>query len=433
MKTRNVLIALVVICFNASMQFCEGGTPVCEANVTCPGDITTPATGPAGAVVNYITTCTDPCGVDAFNCTIPPGSLFPTGGSTVICTCTGVQGESSSCSFFVTVISVNTPPSFTLGSDVVVAENAGPQSVVAWVTDILVSTPPGNPLEELQSVHFIVSNNNPALFSAQPAVSSVGTLNFTPAPNACGSAIVTVLAQDDGGTVLGGIDTSPPQQREITVLCNTCPTADPLNVQVDQDSQVQFQLLGSDPDGDPLQYSVTQPPTHGVVVIQVQTGAASYSPIPGYCGPDSFEYRVTDGQCESDPALVSINVRCAVVEVNIDVKPGSDPNSFNCGNKGVLPVAILGSATFDATMVDVSTVTLETPNGPIGAQGRGLRSKSDVNGDGLRDLVVDFGSSAVSRGIGCPLRQNTIVPVEVRGMTLDGTSFFGSDTLRIAR
>ncbi len=36
-----------------------------------------------------------------------------------------------------------------------------------------------------------------------------------------------------------------------------------------------------------------------------------------------------------------------VVEVDMDVKPRSDPNSINLSNTGVIPVAILGSYTFD--------------------------------------------------------------------------------------
>src|SRR6185369_14980228 len=42
--------------------------------------------------------------------------------------------------------------------------------------------------EANQTVQFIVSNTNPGLFAAQPAISPDGTLTYTPAPNACGTA-----------------------------------------------------------------------------------------------------------------------------------------------------------------------------------------------------------------------------------------------------
>lgn len=43
---------------------------------------------------------------------------------------------------------------------------------------------------------------------------------------------------------------------------------------------------------------------------------------------------------------------------DIDIKPGSNPNPINVKKEGVLPVAILTSATFDATQVDPTTVRL---------------------------------------------------------------------------
>ena len=46
-------------------------------------------------------------------------------------------------------------------------------------------------------------------------------------------------------------------------------------------------------------------------------------------------------------------------KVNIDIKPGSCPNPLNTKNRGVLPVAILGSDDVDVDDVDPSTVYLE--------------------------------------------------------------------------
>lgn len=68
-----------------------------------------------------------------------------------------------------------------------------------------------------QKVSFLVSNDNPALFSKPPALKPDGSLTFTPAPAALGSATVTVAAKDNGSTVLGGSDTSAPQTFTITV------------------------------------------------------------------------------------------------------------------------------------------------------------------------------------------------------------------------
>jgi hypothetical protein len=66
-------------------------------------------------------------------------------------------------------------------------------------------------------VTFLVNNTNPALFAVQPAVSADGTLTYTPAPDAFGSATVLVRLMDSGGTADGGQDLGPPQDFPITV------------------------------------------------------------------------------------------------------------------------------------------------------------------------------------------------------------------------
>ena len=54
-------------------------------------------------------------------------------------------------------------------------------------------------------------------FSSQPAISSAGTLSYTPAANANGSATVSVQLHDNGGIANGGVDTSGTQTFTITV------------------------------------------------------------------------------------------------------------------------------------------------------------------------------------------------------------------------
>src|SRR5205085_2943394 len=115
--------------------------------------------------------------------------------------------------FNIVVAPVNDAPLFTKGADQSVNEDAGPQTVTSWATAIS-----AGPVDESgQTVTFTVTNNNNALFSAQPAVSSGGTLTYTTAANANGTATVTVVASDNGGTANGGVDTSAPQTFTINV------------------------------------------------------------------------------------------------------------------------------------------------------------------------------------------------------------------------
>src|SRR5207302_58624 len=113
----------------------------------------------------------------------------------------------------ITVTAVNDPPSFTKGADQTVNEDSGAQSVSNWATAI--SAGPAD--ESGQMLNFIVTNNNNALFSTQPAVSATGVLTYTTATNTTGTASVNVRIHDNGGTTNGGVDTSAIQTFNITV------------------------------------------------------------------------------------------------------------------------------------------------------------------------------------------------------------------------
>lgn len=111
------------------------------------------------------------------------------------------------------VTAINDLPSFTQGGNQTVNEDAGLQTVSGWATGI--SSGPAD--ESGQTLTFLVTTDNDALFAVLPAVSATGTLTYTPATNANGSATVTVRLQDNGGTANGGQDTSAPQTFQITV------------------------------------------------------------------------------------------------------------------------------------------------------------------------------------------------------------------------
>lgn len=77
----------------------------------------------------------------------------------------------------------------------------------------------------------------------------------------------------------------------------------------------------------------------------------------------------------------------AVMEVPIDIKPGSFPNSINLRSRGKIPVAILTTGTFDATTVDPTTVLF----GQTGTEAAPVRAAlEDVDGDGDTDMILHF-------------------------------------------
>jgi hypothetical protein len=125
----------------------------------------------------------------------------------------GGVDTSAAQTFTITIVAVNDAPSFTKGADQVVNEDAGAQTVLNWATAL--SAGPAN--ESSQVLNFIVSSDASSLFAVQPAIAADGTLTYTAAANASGSAVVTVRVRDDGGVANSGVDTSAPQTFTITV------------------------------------------------------------------------------------------------------------------------------------------------------------------------------------------------------------------------
>ena len=84
-----------------------------------------------------------------------------------------------------------------------------------------------------------------------------------------------------------------------------------------------------------------------------------------------------------------------VIEVDIDVNPGSESNPINLKSKGVVPVAIMGNNLFDVTDVDVTTLVF----GPAGAAPLHdltdpvtyANHLKDMDIDGFPDLVMGQG------------------------------------------
>jgi uncharacterized delta-60 repeat protein len=129
-------------------------------------------------------------------------------------TANGGADTSASQAFTITVNAVNDAPSFAKGADQTANNNAGAQTVTNWATNI--SKGPSD--ESAQTITFqVTGNTTPGLFSAGPAVSSTGTLTYTPSTSGGGTATITLVVTDNGGTALGGADTSASQSFMITV------------------------------------------------------------------------------------------------------------------------------------------------------------------------------------------------------------------------
>ena len=124
------------------------------------------------------------------------------------------------------------------------------------------------------------------------------------------------------------------------------------------------------------------------------------------------------------------------VAVSIDIMPGGYPNSLNIDGHGLIPVAILGSETFDVTQIDTATIEFAGLEVRVKKNSSTQCSSEDVSGDftdpagtpdGYVDLVCHFvdDPEVWSPENGTATLTGLLLPA------FGGTPFTGSDTYRL--
>jgi subtilisin family serine protease len=122
---------------------------------------------------------------------------------------------------------------------------------------------------------------------------------------------------------------------------NGHPAAQPQEVATLPDTAVAITLAGTDPEGSPLSFTLGAGPSNGT--LSGTAPALTYTPAPGFVGPDAFTFTVSDGTDTSAPAEVSIT---AAAPPPPPPPGGSGSGGGACGLAGLEAVAILGLASF---------------------------------------------------------------------------------------
>lgn len=130
----------------------------------------------------------------------------------------------------------------------------------------------------------------------------------------------------------------------------------------------------------------------------------------------------------------NINFDLAPLGVSLDIRPEGCPNPINGRTRGVIPVAVLGTADFDVNDIDVASLQLEGV-APIlsgyedvaepytGA----LCGCTEAGPDGFDDLTLKFRAQDLVGAI-APLEHGERV-LTLTGTLLDGTEIEGQDCM----
>lgn len=275
----------------------------------------------------------------------------------------------------ITISPVNDAPDFTVGGTVVVDEDSGAYTQ-GWATGVvaaggLLSSPATALDENSQQIQFIAQADLPALFAVQPAINSQGVLTFTPAANAFGTAMVTLVARDNGPTGGTNLSSSAPKTLTITIRpLNDAPVAVDNRFTTDENSVLRVAASGvltNDTDIDlPLDriraVAGTSTSSFGAAVALAQDGSFTYDPTrvnfiqrlsTGQTLTDTFTYLIQDAaELQSNLATVTITV------TGVDDPPTTVPDFFVMGPGQSRDLNILGNDVDVDTLINTASIQL---------------------------------------------------------------------------
>ncbi|MCE2712966.1 MAG: Ig-like domain-containing protein, partial [Cryomorphaceae bacterium] len=183
-------------------------------------------------------------------------------------------------------------------------------------------------------------------------------IRLTPDPGYSGPDSFTYEVCDNGTPVIC-------DQATVTVTVNSIndgPTANDDVATTDEDTPVVIDVVGNDTDSDgtidATSVNVLSGPTNGSVTIDPITGDVTYTPDPGYSGPDSFTYEVCDNGtpviCDQATVTVTVTVN------SINDGPTANDDVATTDEDTPVVIDVVGNdtdsdGTIDATSVNVLT------------------------------------------------------------------------------
>ncbi len=341
--------------------------------ISCPAAITQPADpGVCGGKVTFTVTATDNSGSAVVTCNPPSGSIFPGGTTTVQCKATDPSGNTTTCSFSVTVID-NQPPTIIPPPALVVSTDPGQ----CQASKVALGTPVTS---DNCSVASVVSNA-PAVF---PKGTTVVTWTVTDTSGNQNTATQTVTVNDNEKPSITAppavvVSTDQGQCQASKVALGTPVTSDNCGV-----ATVVSNAPAVFPKGVTLvTWTVTD--TSGNQNMATQIVTVNDNEKPSITAPSAVVVSTDPGRCQASKVALGTPVtsdNCAVASVTNDA-----PAIFS---KGMTLVTWTVTDTSGNQSTATQTVTVNDTEPP--------KINCPAN------IVAEFGAGgcSVASAFGCP-------------------------------
>lgn len=251
--------------------------------------------------------------------------------------------DSEAATISVDVAAVNDAPTAT--SQSVVTSEDVPATFSLNISDV----------DDTIDSYVLVSGPSHGTLSGTPS-----NLTYTPATNYYGADSFAYKVSD------GQIESDTVSVSISVTAVNDKPVASAQSVTLNEDSSKQFTLIGSDVENGHLSASIVTQPSNGTLIRVVKNcppgsfctsevipaNTYKYIPDEDYNGSDSFQFKMSDGELDSETVTVSITV-LAVNDV-----PVGDNKSVAVNEDGSVTITLSGS---DVDLDVLSQEVVEQP------------------------------------------------------------------------
>jgi hypothetical protein len=219
--------------------------------------------------------------------------------------------------------------------------------------------------------------------------------------------VITGLEYDDAAAVLYGLRTPPDGGKQVVTLDPATGATTNVSANIAPSLGMASGVTGLDAAGDRFFFVATPNSETDSRIYTVDTASGALLSNPTIAGSATQFMQGLAFAPSAPPPPVAITVI-------IDVM-----STINVKSKGVIPVAILTTPTFDATTVDPLTVRFGPGNA---SETHATGHISDVDGDGDLDLMLHFRTQDAAIPCGA-------TSASLTGQTYSAQAIQGSDTI----